>query len=368
MSRAATRPGGATADAAQAARDAGLRYVSDDRQGIRRVRRGSGFSFFSPNGKRITDEDELLRIGALAIPPAWTDVWICPDPRGHLQATGRDARGRKQHRYHARWTEVRDRAKYDRVIDFAQALPNLRRRVSQHLLLSGLPREKVLAAVVKLLEKTLIRVGNEEYARNNHSYGLTTLRDKHVQIAGPNVTFHFRGKSGVAHCIDIEDPRLARIIRNCQELPGYELFQYRDDAGQVCDVKSEDVNAYLREMTDQEFTAKDFRTWTGTVLAATALRDLGLSASETQAKKNIVQAIKSVAGRLGNTQAICRKCYVHPAILDSYLDGSLARCLEKNVRQRLSAHSLSGDESAVLRLLQQRLGASSQGHHRRAAA
>jgi DNA topoisomerase-1 len=304
----------------------------------------------------VRDEQTLQRIRALAIPPAWRDVWICPDPRGHLQATGRDARGRKQYRYHPRWRQVRDEAKYDRILDFAAALPALRRRVDQDMSVSGLPRTKVVAAVAQLLEKTLIRVGNEEYARDNHSFGLTTMRDDHARVSGSTIRFRFKGKSGKFHDISFSDARLARIVKRCQELPGRELFQYLDEDGQVQNIGSADVNEYLRMVMGREFTAKDFRTWTGTVLAARALRELEGFGSDTQAKKNILQAVEAVAGVLGNTRSVCRKCYIHPAIIDAYLDRSLAQALSERAGRRLAdAHALSRFETAVLALLQRRL-------------
>ena len=310
----------------------------------------------SPTGAIVRDEQALRRIRRLAIPPAWRDVWICSDPRGHLQATGRDARGRKQHRYHPRWREVRDEAKYDRILDFAAALPALRGRTGRDTAVPGLPRTKVVAAVVQLLERTLIRVGNEEYARDNHSFGLTTMRDDHARVSGSTIRFRFRGKSGKFHDIAFSDARLARIVKRCQELPGRELFQYLDDDGQVQNIGSADVNEYLRLVMGREFTAKDFRTWTGTVLAAKALQELEEFGSDTQAKKNILQAVEGVAGMLGNTRSVCRKCYIHPAIIDAYLDRSLARALSERAGRRLAnPHALSRFEIAVLALLQRRL-------------
>jgi DNA topoisomerase-1 len=299
---------------------------------------------------------DLERLRALAIPPAWRDVWICPDPLGHLQATGRDARGRKQHRYHARWREVRDEAKYDRILEFAAALPRLRRRTAADITAPGLSRRKVVAAVVQLLEKTTIRVGNDEYARDNDSFGLTTLRDAHARITGSTIRFRFKGKSGKFHDITFNHPRLARIVRKCQELPGRELFQYLDEHGNVQDIGSADVNEYLREITDQDFTAKDFRTWTGTVLAARALQEMSVFRSETEAKRNMLAAIDAVAGILGNTRSVCRKCYVHPAILEAYADRTLAGALSMRPGRRTAgAVDLSRIESAVLALLQRRL-------------
>ena len=287
---------------------------------------------------------DLARIRALVIPPAWTDVWICPDPRGHLQATGRDARGRKQYRYHPRWREVRDEDKYGRLHEFGRVLPSIRRRIARDLRRPGLPREKVLAAVVKLLETTFIRVGNEEYARQNRSFGLTTMRDGHVRVSGSSVRFLFRGKSGVEHELALDDRRLARIVRQCRDLPGQQLFQYRDANGAVVDIGSGDVNAYLREVTGTDFTSKDFRTWAGTVLAAKLLCACEPCRSATAAKKTVAGAIDEVAKRLGNTRAVCRKCYVHPAVIDAYLDGSITRAMGKP----------TPSEEAILRLLQRR--------------
>ena len=290
------------------------------------------------------------------IPPAWEDVWICSDQRGHLQATGRDARGRKQYRYHPRWREVRDETKYHRLIGFALILPAVRRRTDADLRRQGLPKEKVLAAVVQLLEKTLIRVGNDEYARTNRSFGLTTLRDGHVEVSGARLTFAFRGKSGVEHEVGLDDRRLARVVKACRDLPGYELFQYLDEEGKRQSVESSDVNEYLRDITGEDFTSKDFRTWAGTVLAAQLLKDFEVFDSDAQAKRNIVQAVEAVAKRLGNTKAVCRKCYIHPAILETYLDGSLVQTVSQRARRMAQgAGSLSEGEAAVLGLLQRRL-------------
>ena len=352
-----TAPTEPLTDPVESAKAAGLRYVTDTMPGIRRKRAGKHFSYRGPDGKPIRDPDELRRIKALAIPPAWTDVWICPTPTGHLQATGRDAKGRKQYRYHPRWREVRDEAKYERMIAFGEALPLIRERTERDLARPGLPREKVLAAVVRLLETTLIRVGNEEYARQNRSFGLTTMRDRHVKIEGAKLRFQFRGKSGKQHTIGLNDRRLARLVRRCQELPGQELFQYLDEDGQPHPVESADVNDYLRQITGRDFTAKDFRTWAGTVLAARALQEFEAFDSATQAKKNLVRAIEGVAERLGNTPSICRKCYVHPAVLDTYLEGALIETLQERVEQELSEalQGLRAEEAAVLALLRQRL-------------
>ena len=341
----------------ESAKVAGLRYVDDRRTpGIRRVGSKSRVRYVAPNGRTLADRAQLQRIRSLAIPPAWTDVWICPDARGHLQATGRDARGRKQYRYHPRWREVRDEVKYGRLIAFAQALPKIRRRTTADLRQPGLRREKVLAAVVQLLEKTLIRVGNEEYARENGSVGLTTMRDRHAKINGSSVRFEFRGKSGIGHAIDLQDARLARIVKACRDLPGYELFQYVDDTRNRQTIDSADVNAYLREITGQDFTAKDFRTWAGTVLAAKALAEVAAFSSNTEAKRNVVKAIESVAKRLGNTKAVCRKCYVHPAILDAYMDGSTIATLKARARSLArSSAALNAEEAAVVGMLEGRL-------------
>ena len=334
------------ADPVAAAQAAHLRYVSDRRPGIRRLRAGKGFRYVDPSGKPVRDEDTRRRIRSLVIPPAWRDVWICPRADGHLQATGIDARGRKQYRYHPRWRAVRDEAKYDRVVAFALALPALRARVEADLALPGLPRRKVLATVVRLLEITCIRVGNEEYARSNHSYGLTTLRNHHVDVNGSRLRFHFRGKSGVFHDVTVTDRRLARILRRLQELPGQELFEYEETPGVVRAIGSDDVNEYLHEVTGQPFTAKDFRTWAGTLLAARALLACEPCASESQRKQNVVAAIDEVAQQLRNTRAVCRKCYVHPAILDAYLNASLEKAFPPHARQK------GVEDEAVLAFLQ----------------
>ena len=346
---------------AESAKAAGLRYTTDASPGIRRIRRGRAFTYVDADGKRVRAATELARIRALVIPPAWIDVWICPDPRGHLQATGRDARGRKQYRYHPKWRVVRDETKYDRVIGFAKALPVIRRTTSGHLRRQGLPREKVLATVVQLLEKTLIRVGNDEYARSNRSYGLTTMRDGHVEVKGPRLRFSFRGKSGVEHEIDLTDRRLAKIVRQCRDLPGYELFQYVDENGARQTVGSEEVNAYLKDITGQDLTSKDFRTWAGTVLAAQLLRELEAFTSNAQARRNILAVVDMVAKRLGNTKAVCRKCYIHPAVFDAYLDGSMLEAIEQRARKVSRAvDRLTSGEAAVLRLLKRRTAATSK--------
>lgn len=344
-------------DAPAQAADAGLKYVSDEQPGIRRVRHGKGFRYQDPDGRNVTDRQTLLRIRSLVIPPAWTDVWICRWPDGHLQATGRDARRRKQYKYHPRWREVRDQDKYDKLIAFARSLPRIRRRVNRDLSRRGLPRERVLAAVVRLLETTLIRVGNDEYARTNESFGLTTMQNRHARVKKGRIRFEFRGKSGIEHEIDIQDARLARIVDQCQDLPGQELFEYLDEEGNVRDVTSNDVNDYLRQIVGEDFTAKDFRTWAGTALAAAALQEFEDFDSKAGAKRNITKAIERVAQRLGNTKAVCRKCYVHPAIIDAYMDRSLLQTLKQRTERELkhSLHSLSPEEAAVLALLQERM-------------
>ncbi len=322
--------------------------------GIVRKRAGKGFVYQAPDGKPVRDAATLARIRSLVIPPAWTDVWICPLSSGHLQATGRDARGRKQHRYHPEYRAVRDEVKYSRMAAFAQALPALRKRVSDDLALPGMPREKVLAAVVRLLEVTLIRVGNDEYAKDNDSFGLTTMRDEHANVSRGKIRFRFRGKSGKEHDIELDDPRLARIVKRCQELPGEELFEYVEDDGTVRDVTSGDVNTYLREVTGQDFTAKDFRTWNGTVLAAVALGDSEPGETAAAIKKNIAATIKQVAERLGNRPATCRKYYVHPAVLNSYTAGQLLESLKPASRMN-GNHGLTPVERCVARMLDESL-------------
>jgi DNA topoisomerase-1 len=348
--RVVTDPVGA-AEAAQ------LRYVSDDAPGIRRLRAIRGFRYVGPDGTPVRDLETRRRIRALAIPPAWTDAWICPTPRGHIQAVGRDAKGRKQYRYHARWREVRDATKYTRMVLFGERLPRIRQRARQDLTRPGLPREKVLATVVGLLETTLIRVGNAEYARSNRSFGLTTLRSQHVRVEGSTLRFEFRGKGGKRHVVDVAERRLARIVKQCQELPGHELFQYVDETGQRQTIGSTEVNAYLREISGEDFTAKDFRTWAGTVLAAIALQEFQSFDSEAQAKRHVVQAIETVAKRLGNTPAICRKCYVHPAVIEAYLDGTMAPVLKERAEEELrdSLTDLQPEEATLLAFLRQRL-------------
>jgi DNA topoisomerase-1 len=340
-------------DPVASARAAGLRYVTDAKPGIRRKQCRGGFRFVDVTGRPIRDPETLARIKSLVIPPAWTRVWVCPLANGHLQATGRDARGRKQSRYHPRWREVRDESKYDRMLLFGDALPKIRERVEHDLALPGLPREKVLATVVRLMETTCIRVGNSEYARQNHSYGLTTMRSRHVSVTGGTITFDFNGKSGKHHTVDVANRRLARIVERCLDLPGYELFQYLDADGARHTIDSADVNDYLREITGEHFTAKDFRTWAGTVLAAMLLREFEPYESQTQAKKNVVQAIKTVAARLGNTPSVCRKCYIHPAVLDLYLNGTMLKALESEVAGEVDRqlHALRQEELSLLQLL-----------------
>jgi DNA topoisomerase I len=344
-------------DPAASAKAAGLRYVTDTKPGIQRKPWRKSFRYVDADGEVLRDAETLSRIKSLVIPPAWIDVWICPNPKGHLQVTGRDARGRKQSRYHPQWRVVRDETKYERMMIFGLALPEIRERVEHDLSMPGLPRSKVLATVVRLMETTLIRVGNEEYARQNHSYGLTTMRNKHVDIDGSTVTFNFQGKSGIKHTIDITDRRIAKIVQRCQDIPGYELFQYVDKDGIQHSIDSADVNDYLREISGQDFTAKDFRTWAGTVLACELLYEFEAFESETQAKRNVVQAIKSVAARLGNTPSVCKKCYVHPAVLDSYMSGAMLEKVRRRVRadDAESSEELRQQEENLLNLLRKRV-------------
>ncbi len=345
-----------TGDARAAARASGLRYSTDGRPGWSRRRSGRGWTYLDADGATIRDADARARIAALAIPPAWTDVWICPWPNGHLQATGRDARGRKQYRYHAMWRQRRGAENFERMIAFAAALPRIRRRSRQDLVAKRLSREKVLAAVVQLLELTLIRVGNEEYARLNRSFGLTTMRGRHARIEGSRLRFHFRGKSGAMHDVDVRDRRLASVVRRCQDLPGQDLFAYVDDDGEVRDVTSDDVNDYLREASGGDFTAKDFRTWAGTLLAYRALRALQPEDHGPAARRNVVEAMRLTAARLGNTPAVARGSYVHPAVLDAYLDGNLPGALVDAAQEQASppVGSDRDEERAVVRLLRQR--------------
>jgi len=345
----------------EAARAAGLRHVTDAMPGIRRIAHGREFEYVDADGKPLRDDETLARIRRLAVPPAWTDVWICTSERGHLQATGRDARRRKQYRYHSRWRKARDEAKYGGLIEFAEALPALRKKVLADMALPGLPREKVVATVVRLLDKTLIRVGNDEYARDNGSYGLTTMRAKHVDVSGSTVRFEFKGKSGKMHSVDVNDARAARVVRVCRELPGYELFRYVDEDGERRTVGSEDVNDYVRAVMGQDFTAKDFRTCAGTVFCATALAVAGGFENEREAKANVNDAIKAVAALLGNTPAVSRACYVHPELLDGYIRGTFEqRWVVKPSRARREDR-LRPEEAATLAFLKRR------GHRSKAA-
>jgi DNA topoisomerase-1 len=344
-------------DPKDAAKSVGLRYVSDDRPGIRRKKSGKGFGYVGPDGTKLSDPHFVRRIRSLAIPPAWTDVWICPFADGHIQAIGRDARGRKQYCYHPLFRDVRESTKYEHVVVFANALPTIRAKVCEHMALRGLPREKVLATVVHLLETTLIRVGNDDYAKQNKSYGLTTLKNRHVAVDGSEVRFRFAGKSGKQWSLKVKDRRIAKIIKACQELPGQELLQYLDEDGKHQDVTSGDVNAYLREISGQDITAKDFRTWAGTVLAALALNELEGFDTAAQAKRNLRTAIERVAARLGNTSTICRKCYVHPEVLNSYLDGKLVLEIKSGIESELCDElaGLPPEEAAILAMLRARL-------------
>ncbi len=340
---------------------AGLHYTIDTDPGITRKRAGKGWSYRDPDGDIVRDRKTLDRIRSIVIPPAWRDVWISPDPRGHLQATGRDDRGRKQYRYHLKWSEARGETKYEHTIAFAESLPQLRARVAHDLATPGLSRDKVIATIVSLLEATLIRIGNQTYAKENKSYGLTTLRDRHVEVKGERVRFSFRGKSGVEHEIELRDRRLAKIVRRCQDLPGQTLFQWVDDDGVRHKIGSDEVNAYLREATGADFTAKDVRTWAGTVLAAHELAHFDHPwTSETQAKRNVVAAIKAVSERLGNTQAVCRKCYIHPSIIMSYESGTVVEFPDAILEEGTSGVA-TGDltpiEAAVLAFLRADAGA-----------
>src|SRR5688572_13451940 len=348
-----------TTEHRRAATRAGLKYVTDGFAGISRKRSGTGWTYFAPNGTRIRDPEKRRRLNSLAIPPAWTDVWICPDPDGHIQATARDARGRKQYRYHASYREARDRSKFRHMLEFSEVLPLLRARMERDLKSEELTRDQVLATVIRLLDKTLIRVGNDEYARENASFGLTTLRRRHVQVTGSAVRFSFRGKSGVEHNVAIVDQRLAKIIQRCQDLPGYELFQYVDEGGKRQAITSDDVNVHLREITGRDVTAKDFRTWGGTMHAALALQAMGTPASRREADRNILQALDIVRERLGNTRAVCRKYYVHPALLEAYRGGRTVTLPEGNVKaylRRRREAALRRDEVAVIQFLQDELG------------
>jgi DNA topoisomerase I len=350
-------------DPREAAESAGLVYVSDEDRGIRRERKGDGFAYYKANGDPVTDEATLERIRKLAIPPAYVDVWICPKANGHLQATGRDARGRKQYRYHPQFREVRESTKYEHMMDFARALPAIRAKLAGHMALRGLPREKVLATVVHLLETTLIRVGNDDYARDNKSYGLTTLRNPHVKVDGAELRFQFKGKSGKTWRLQVKDRRIAKIVRACQDLPGQRLFQYKDENGEIREVTSADVNAYLKEITGTDITAKDFRTWAGTVMAALALQEFEAFDTKATQKKNLKAAIERVASRLGNTPTICRKCYIHPEVLNAYTEGQLVLQVKKQVEEELREDlaSLRPEEAAVLAMLESRLKRTLEG-------
>ena len=341
------RAAAAPVDPVKSAALAHLKYVSETGPGILRKKSGTGFRYLHADGRPVRDKDELARIQALVIPPAWTSVWICPDPNGHIQAAGRDARGRKQYRYHARYRQVRDRVKFERLPAFCALLPKIRQHIDRDLAKSGLPREKVLATVVRLLETTHIRIGNAEYAKSNKSYGLTTLRNKHVEISASTVRFRFRGKSGQEHDVELNDRRLARIVQQCHDLPGYELFQYVDENGETCRVDSTDVNAYLREITGEDFTAKEFRTWAGTVLMARALNECGPCDGQTEGKRNVVAAVKAVAEKLGNRPATCRNYYVHPCVIDAYTRGSLP-ALKDLADATEAGDALSAEERCVL--------------------
>jgi len=334
------------AEPAHTARTAALRYVSDGQPGIRRRRAGRGCIYIHPGGRPVRDRPTLARIRAIVIPPAWENVWICPQANGHVQATGRDARGRKQYRYHPRWRQVRDETKYGRMVAFGSALPKLRARVRRDLRSAGLSRNRILAAIVTLLQTTLIRVGNDEYARDNGSFGLTTMRNRHVDVEGGKILFRFRGKSGKSHAIRLTDSRLARLVKRCRDLPGQELFQYVDEAGKPQPVDSADVNDYLREVAGEDFTSKDFRTWAGTLIAACQLTD-----DAGPDKSEMLRAVEGVAHQLGNTAAIARKCYIHPAVLDAYQDAAVRDRWMKELRKRSGRAGLVKEEAALLRFL-----------------
>ncbi len=347
-------------DPRDAARAAHLHYVDDSRPGYTRRLGPDGPVYLDPKGAAVTDDEVIARLKKLAIPPAYTDVWICADPRGHLQAVGRDARGRKQYRYHPDWRSVRDQAKYGKMLVFGEKLPGLRAQVQKDLALPGLPRRKVVATVVALLEKTMMRIGNDEYAKTNKSFGLTTLRNRHAKVKGSALVLDFRAKHGIQQHIELKDRRLAGIVSRLQDLRGQELFQYVDEEGTQHDISSHDVNEYLQEVTGEEITAKDFRTWAATNLAALALQEFEQFDNQAAAKKNVLRAIEKVSKLLGNTPAICRKCYIHPRIFDGYLDGSLADALKDRAEAALSpegrAHTdLSAEEVAVVAFLSRTL-------------
>ena len=353
MKSRAVGPDRLCSDPIESAVEAGLRYVDAMDAGIRRLPRGRGFCYVGPDRHPVRDRQHLQRIRSLVIPPAWKNVWICPTRNGHIQAIGWDAKGRKQYRYHAMYREIRDRDKFSRMIAFGTVLAVIRRRVTKDLRRSGLPREKVLATVVRLLETTCVRIGNDEYAKENSSFGLTTLRNRHVQISGGTVRFRFTGKSGQNHSVELTDRSLARIVQQCQELPGYRLFQYVDEAGNPHTLDSGDINEYLRQITGQEFTAKDFRTWAGTVLAAREFAAAGTWTSESDKKRKIVAAVKQVAKQLGNRPATCRKYYIHPAIVEAYSQGSLLDAIERGVEQEqaYSGRGLRAEEYGVMVLI-----------------
>lgn len=338
-------------DPQKAAKIADLHYVLDSEPGIQRKRHGKGFSYLDVDGKVIRDPKKRARFESLAIPPAWTEVWICPDPDGHIQATGRDEKGRKQYIYHPRWLEVSATHKFDRMAAFGEALPKIREVTDSHLRQSEISREKVLAVVVRLLELTLIRIGNREYARQNKSYGLTTMRDKHVTVEGKTIHFEFKGKSGVKHAIDLQDKRLAKAVKACQEIPGQILFQYYDEEGSPRPIGSADVNAYLREITGEDFTAKDFRTWGASALAVALFCDLPICEKDVEQKKQITSAVKEVAHQLGNTAAVCRNYYIHPAVVEAYQTGKLGAILEKQ-QEPESPYGLQPYEAALLEIIQ----------------
>lgn len=348
----------AALDPPTAARLARLHHTTDEKAGITRHKARNGFDYRRPDGSPVRDLETLQRIKSLVIPPAWSAVWISPDPLGHVQVTGRDQRGRKQYRYHPRWREVRDESKYGKILIFARVLPSIRARVDADLRRHGLPCERVLAAIIRLLELTLFRIGNDEYARANGSFGLTTLRDRHAHIQGSHIQLSFRGKSGIRNETDINDPRLARIVKACRDLPGYELFQYLDDVGERHTVSSTEVNAYLREITGEEITAKDFRTWAGTNLAALALREFEHVDSDAMRKRAVVRAVERVAKHLGNTPAVCRRCYIHPEVFEGFFDGTLLTTLAEKTRNYLTEEiqGMSAEEAAVVAFLRLRLG------------
>jgi len=342
----------------EVAAEMGLRYVTDNKPGFSRERHGKEFWYFDTHNKRITDEKTLQRVKSIGVPPAYENVWICPQANGHLQATGIDARGRKQYRYHTKWRSTRDENKFHHILHFGDVLPKVRERIEKDIKLTGLPKDKVLACVVSLMEKTLIRVGNAEYAKSNQSYGLTTLRRKHIDVTGSKISFQFKGKSNKEWSLSVNDRRIANIVNKCADIPGHELFKYLGEDGSKHDVTSSDVNSYLQEITGEHFTAKDFRTWSGTVLAALALTEFEKYDSEAQAKKNVVQAIEHVAKQLGNTPAICRKCYIHPEVINSYLTGDLADSIRQEIDNKMKKDygHLSDEEIMVLAFLKKRLG------------